>query len=312
MVPFVKSDFEALRRSFTVYPVQVSKNLVKSIVDFVRFTPSSDVIFVWFAGFQALLSLFFTKLFRRKMVVVAGGYDAAYVPEINYGAFTYWYRAAVAYFVFRNSDVIVAVSESTRREVLQRLIPKRIVVIYNGVDTDLFAPKGNKEKMVLTVGAVNDSNLMKKGLETFVKTARHLPETPFILAGRYDEAINRLKSISNPNVEFTGYIPFRKLLNLYQRSKVYAQLSYHESFGVALAEAMSCECVPVVTRRTALPEVVGNCGLYVPYGDAEETVKALTKALDENELGKRARQRITRFFSLQERERRLVELVSAI
>jgi glycosyltransferase involved in cell wall biosynthesis len=312
MVPFVKSDFEALRRHFTVYPVQVSKNLVRGMVDFVRFTPSSDVVFVWFAGFQALLSVLFAKFFRRKMVVVAGGYDAAYVPEINYGAFMYWYRAAVAYFVFKNSDVIVAVSESTKKEVLQRLTPRRVAVIYNGVDTDLFAPKGKKERIVLTVGAVNDSNLKKKGLETFVKTAHYLPETPFILAGRYDGSINHLRSMSSSNVEFTGYIPFKKLLNLYQRSKVCAQLSYHESFGVALAEAMSCECVPIVTRRAALPEVVGNCGLYVPYGNAEETAKALTKALDEKELGKKARQRIIRLFSLQERERRLAELVGAL
>lgn len=312
MVPFVKNDFEILKRHFTVYPVQVSKNIVKSIVGFVRFTYSSDVIFVWFAGYQALLSVFFAKLFRRRLVVVAGGYDAAHVPEINYGAFIYWYRAAVAYFVFKKSDVIVAVSESTKREVLQRLAPKEIVVVYNGIDTDLFTPKGVKERIVLTVAAINDLNLRKKGLRTFVKTADYLPETRFILAGRYDEAVNELRKISGSNVEFTGYISFEKLLKLYRRSKVCAQLSYHESFGVALAEAMACECVPIVTRRAALPEVVGDCGIYVPYGDAEETAKAVIKAFDKGELGKRARERIVQVFSFDEREKRLVALVSSL
>jgi glycosyltransferase involved in cell wall biosynthesis len=312
MVPFVRNDFEALERNFTMHPVQINKNIVKSIVNLVRFALSSDIIFVWFAGFQALLSVFLAKLFQRKMVVVAGGYDAAYVPEINYGAFIYWYRAAVAYFVFKESDVIIAVSESTKKEVLQRLTPKRIVVIYNGIDTDLFMPKGEKERIVLTVGAVTDSNLKKKGLETFVKTAGYLPEIQFVLAGRYDTAMNDLRKISSSNVEFTGYISFEKLLSLYRRSKVCAQLSYHESFGVALAEAMACECVPIVTRRAALPEVVGDCGIYVPYGNAEETAKAVIKALREEELGKRARERITRFFTLQERERKLVELVNAL
>jgi len=30
---------------------------------------------------------------------------------------------------------------------------------------------------------------------------------------------------------------------------------------MALAEAMCCECVPVVTKKGALPEVVGDTGL---------------------------------------------------
>jgi len=88
--------------------------------------------------------------------------------------------------------------------------------------------------------------------------------------------------------------------------------SYHESFGVALAEAMACKCVPVVTRRAALPEVVGDCEIYVPYDDAEATAKAIGKALGEEELGKSARERVVNMFSIEERERKLTELISTL
>ncbi len=311
MVPFIETDYKALRKHFHVQTLQVTKNVLRDAVGFVSTTPKSDVIFVWFAGFQALLSVLFGKLFRKKIIVVAGGYDAAYVPEINYGAFMTWYRGAVAYFVFRNSDAVIAVSYSTRNETLRRVTPKSTAVIYNAVDTDLFIPNGKKQHVVLTVGAVNESNIQKKGLMTFVKTAAYLPNVPFILVGKHTAAANKLKAIASQNIQFTGYLSIERLIRLYQNAKVYAQLSYHESFGVSLAEAMSCQCIPVATRRTALPEVVGVTGFYVEYGDAQETAKAIETALAAEDSGKAARERVIEMFTIEKREKELVKLILA-
>jgi len=52
--------------------------------------PKNDLIFVWFADWPAFLAILFTKLFRKKIVVVVGGYDTACVPEIDYGIFCSW------------------------------------------------------------------------------------------------------------------------------------------------------------------------------------------------------------------------------
>ena len=90
------------------------------------------------------------------------------------------------------------------------------------------------------------------------------------------------------------------LLKSYQKAKVYCQLSYYESFGVALAEAMACECVPVIADRGALPEVIGDVGFYVPYGDPEATAEAIGKALKSGK-GAEARERIKTMFSLERR-----------
>jgi len=85
------------------------------------------MIFVWFAGFQAFVSVFLAKFFGKKLVVVAGGYDAAYVPEINYGVFTCWWRTIMAVFVYKNADVVLAVSQYTKRELIQRITPKKMI-----------------------------------------------------------------------------------------------------------------------------------------------------------------------------------------
>lgn len=313
LVPFVKGDLEILRKHFAVYPVRISMNILKVVKGLVSFVPRADIIFVWFAGFQSFLSVFLAKLFREKLVVVAGGYDAAYAPEIGYGVFTCWWRAAMAFFVYRNADLVLAVSENTKKELFQRVKTKKVIVVYNGVDIRKFTPTGRKEKFVLTVGAVNNSNLKKKGFETFVRAAKFLPRTRFVLVGRHvDGAIRYLRRIASKNVEFTGFVSFKKLLNFHRHAMAYAQLSYHESFGVALTEAMACECVPVVTRRAALPEVAGNCGIYVPYGDAEATAEAIKKAFGHEKRGKCATERVARMFSLEKREEKLMKIISSL
>lgn len=313
MPSFVKNDLKLLKRHFVVYPVCLSRNVLETLHGLASSIMKTDMIFVWFAGFQAFVSVFLAKFFGKKLVVVAGGYDAAYAPEINYGVFTCWWRKIMAFFVYKNADLVLAVSQYTKRELLQRVTPKKTFILYNGVEVEKFTPFGEKEKFVLTVGNVNWSNIQKKGLKTFVEVAKRLPEIRFVVVGRHvDDSVNHLAKIAGRNVEFTGHVSFNKLLELYRRAMIYAQLSYHESFGVSLAEAMACRCIPVVTKRAALPEVASECGIYVSYGDVDATAQALERAFKMKKLEKCARNRIVKIFSLKKRERDLSEVLISL
>ena len=176
-----------MKKHFSVLPLKFEKNILKSSLKFIKYGLKSDVFFVWFgADVQAIFSVFFAKILRRKIIVVAGGYDVVYEPKIQYGVFMKWYRAAMSLIIFKESDVTIPISESTKRELLQKTKPKKVVLIYNGIDTDYFKPQGEKKDIVMTVGAITKSNLKRKGLETFVKTSVHLPETRFVLVGSSD------------------------------------------------------------------------------------------------------------------------------
>ena len=108
-----------------------------------------------------------------------------------------------------------------------------------------------------------------------------------------------------------GFLPHDSLIEYYQKAKVYCQLSYRESFGVSLAEAMLCGCVPVVTSKAALPEVVGDTGYYVPYGDPKATSEAITKALNlTREMG--GSERIKGLFTLEQRKERLIDIIKGV
>ena len=92
-------------------------------------------------------------------------------------------------------------------------------------------------------------------------------------------------------------------------ARVYVQLSHAEAFGCALAEAMSCECVPVAVRRGALPEVVGDTGFYAPYADPYSTAHTIMKAL--NADGSSARKRIKQMFAVEKRELQLIKALKS-
>ena len=276
---FIKNDYCLLSRHF-----EVSKVNVKSAKDLFSLAIAifkSDLSLVWFAGKHAFPAVLLSKVLGKRSIVIAGGYDVACEPEINYGQFNSgWDENMYAKFALNNADAVLAVSEFIRGEVLRRSNPRRLKVVYNGIDTDRFKPAGEKEDLVITVASGSRNEVKLKGIDAFVKAAAYIPEVKFVVIGLREEDVTAALSSGIPeNVEFLGHLPQKLLIKHYQRAKVYCQLSYRESFGVALAEAMACECVPVVTDRGALPEVVGDTGYFVHYGDAREIAEKVKEAL---------------------------------
>jgi len=307
---FVKKDLENLQEHFDVQTLRYTGK--RDIPKLTLGILTTDLNFSWFALGYATLAVFFSKIFMKKSVVVAGGWDVVNMPEIGYGAMRSPKRVRKTKFALKHADKVLAVSESTNREVFQWVDSCNSIVVYNAFDYDLYKPHGEKQNMVITVGGVNKETLIKKGLKTFVESAKFLPNVRFVLIGKHiDDSIEYLKSIASPNVEFTGYVSFEELLKYYQKAKVYVQVSGHESFGCSLAEAMLCECVPVVTNRAALPEVVGDTGFYVPYDEPEQTAQAVKEAL-KSDKGPAARKRIKIMFPREKRKMELFETVNKL
>ena len=272
----------------------------------------TDLAFSWFAHNHTYLAVMVARLFEKKSLVVVGGYEVANEPEIGYGALLDPGMAGKVRYIIENADCILAVSEFSRKEILAVARPRRIETVYNGVDTSVFSPGDRKEDVVLTVCIVSAENVVVKGLDTFIDAARHLPKVRFVLFGRDpDGVLDPLRRDAPKNIEFIPSPTEGELLQWYRRAKVYCQLSYRESFGVALAEAMSCECVPVVTDRGALPEVVGDVGFVVPYGDTGATVDAISKALI-SDMGPAARERVHGIFSVESRGEKLRRIITTL
>ena len=54
---------------------------------------------------------------------------------------------------------------------------------------------------------------------------------------------------------------------------------YEEPFGIVALEGLACGCLPLVSERGGLPEVIGNHGFTFPNGNAEALADRLQKIL---------------------------------
>ena len=277
----------------------------------------TDLCFIWFATSYAFFTTLFAKLFGKPTVLVVGGYDVVKVPEIGYGLAANPVKKIFPIFALQWADAVLPFSKDSEAQMLNNfdVDSDKVKTVYLGVSpVATKKAKGRKENMAATVGVVTKSNLTRKGLEVFVRAAKYLPDTKFVLIGDTPDksTLEYLKGIATPNVHFKnlGYNT-GKIVQELAKARAYVQISYHEGFGRALAEAMCQECVPVVSARGAIPEVVLNTGYYVyKMGNAEEVAQKIKLAL-KSKLGKKARKQAMQF-SLERRETELIETVNKL
>ncbi len=306
---FINKDLNILKEEFEVVSLEYRGK--KDMFRLLKNVIATDLNVSWFSLGHATFAVWFSRFFRKRSIIIAGGWDVVSMPEKGYGAMRNEKRVKKTRYALERANKILAVSESTKNWVLKWVKRDDIAVLYHGFDANTFVPKGKKEELVVTVGKLqNDVTIRIKGLDTFLKTAELLPDVEFAIIGKHDPQIAQIwKEKASANLKIVDFLAAEELLGYYQKAKVYAQLSYQESFGCALAEAMLCQCIPVVTRNGAIPEVVGDVGLYAKYGDAEDSARRIEEALD-SEKGHDARERIMTQFPLDERKKKLTQIVS--
>ena len=315
--PFVALDEQILRERYTVQSVYIRKRSPRLILDAWRDTHHADLIVAWFASWHSLSPFLAGKIRNIPRILIAGGYDVANMPEINYGlrrgGVSKWMSGAV----FRLANRVLPFSDYAYAETLQNTPTPadKIRRVHLGVpDVPMFNQKSPKENIVFTVSTIDRVSMIRKGLLKFVQTASLLPDVPFVMVGKArDDAIDQLKQIATPNVQFTGYLSDNDLNILRHKAKIYVQASEHEGFGLAMAEAMLARCVVVATRVGSLPEVMGDAGIFVA-DDAPQTIAdgiqlALTA---DDRVGDEARERILTQFPLQNRAQALYEEVERL
>jgi glycosyltransferase involved in cell wall biosynthesis len=320
--PFIQNDLRILRKYFDVRVVD--SNFIMDRFNFLYFLKTilhliigvlwADIAFIWFADKDAYWVVRFSNFLKKKSIVVVGGYDVARVPEIKYGALLNQKNASRTKYVLENTDVVLTVDDGLREDAINNLDIEgnNIKTIPTGYDYKKFKPNGVKEDLVISVSTGNNwMRIQLKGLDTFVKSAKLLPNVRFLVIGIEGDCKEKLKRIASSNVDFIGLLSQAKLIEYYQRAKVYCQLSIREGLPNALCEAMLCECIPVGTNVQGVKTAIGETGFYVPYCNTKATAYAIKKALSITRK-KETRERIRNMFTLQERERRIVKEINGL
>jgi alpha-maltose-1-phosphate synthase len=264
---------------------------------------------------------------------------------------------AVSSWVERTSylaaSAVIAVSAAMRDDVLRcypELDPARVEVVHNGIDTSLWQPVSDPDRVrrlgvdpdrpsVVFVGRIT----RQKGLPLFLRACAMLPDDVQVVlcAGAPDTAAIEaeveglaadLAAGRGGVVWLREMLPRADVIALLSSATAFACPSVYEPLGIVNLEAMACETAVVATSTGGIPEVVvhDETGLLVPIEqatdgtgtplDPEQYVAdfgaALTEVVSDPDraaaMGRAGRQRAEKHFSWDAIAERTLEVYAGV
>jgi len=273
---FIQNDLKILRKHYDVEDFYYTP---KKTLQFFKKIKECDLVYIWFISYPAFLVTQINKIYKKPVVLVAGGYGVQ--PDIlkRHKIFKLMSKSAI-----KNATKILAVSNFTWREVLKidywALL--KTDVIYNGVDTTLFKDykiRDNKNHIALTVGNIfSMDRYYLKGIDKFIDLARKNPQGMFYVIGMHDEVAKNIQNVPS-NCYFLAPMPQEVLPFFYNVADTYYQLSTYESFCLTLLEARACGCNVVTSAEsTGMDEIQG---MFISELTLEKREKKLVEILNE-------------------------------
>lgn len=203
-----------------------------------------------------------------------------------------------------------------------------------GVDLELFNPSKyenkskNSEFIIGNIKALEEIYGIKELIEAFEKLQNKLVEEKvekkvslYIYGdGSQKKELQQLirkKNLEN-KVKLKGKIPNVEIPGVLGQFDIFCALSYKESFGVAVVEAMAMEKPVIVSEADGFKEVVvdNETGLIVPWRDIDEVVeKMMILILDQDKarkMGENGRHRVEKLYNWRKNVDYMVELYEKV
>lgn len=182
---------------------------------------------------------------------------------------------------------VVAVSKWLRDEALKSILnvnTHRIDYIYNWIDYNIFKPaKPTQISLFFDKYHLNTdikylisvSQLWYNGNTRYddaLKLARRLPEGyKLLIIGTIADGL-----IVDPIIDYIPYLESREDLSVaYSMAEAYVHFSVQDTFGLVIAEAMSCGTIPITYNATACSEIPSTYGIIVQPRDIDAIVNSL-------------------------------------
>jgi 1,2-diacylglycerol-3-alpha-glucose alpha-1,2-galactosyltransferase len=285
-----------------------------------------DVTHIHTVGGFALWHLLFSS--GKKVV------SAHIVPDSLVGSLVgakHWLPLARVYlrWFYNRADLVIAVSDETKRDLESIGVRRRIEVLHNTIDTTKYkrAP-GDREKARTELGLPAHGMIVigagqiqpRKRVDMFVEAAVLLPEMTFVWVGgmpfkRAAADHGKMdKLVKNPpkNVIFPGMLPLDKMHEYYHAADIFMLPSDQETFGLVVVEAAASD-LPVVLRDIPdYDETFRDFSVMVPSGEFAPALKKLAEDEVYYDTMVRSSRRMAERFDSREGAKRLVELYETL
>lgn len=224
------------------------------------------------------------------------------------------YLATLTRLSVRRAARVIAISESTKRDVVElmgvpadrvRVVPLAIEEEFRPVTeaaalADLRRRRGLPEHMILYVGTLEPRKNLVTLLEAYARcrgeTSPESPWPPLVLAGGkgwgYEAIFAAVERLGlGEAVLLPGFVPHGELPLWYSAADIFVYPSLYEGFGLPVLEALACGTPVITSHVSSLPEVAGEAGLLVDPTDAEALAEALRRVWGNADLRQEMRTR---------------------
>ena len=205
-------------------------------------------------------------------------------------AFALWYRIFLPPLFVRVRRVVVS-SEFVKAKMTKRfgMTDGHVVVIPGGVDTGRFHPGAEQrldvpERYVLFVGSLQLRKNLSRLLDAWQQVKETKPGTWLVIAGAGSDIFRPMKLTTREQVIFLGPVSESDLPGLYAHAALFVLPSLDEGFGLPVLEAMASGTPVAASSAGALPEVIGEAGLFFDPLDISEIADALQRGLTDAPL----------------------------
>ncbi|MFY0629388.1 MAG: glycosyltransferase family 4 protein [Flavobacteriaceae bacterium] len=192
------------------------------------------------------------------------------------------------------SDVIIAISEQTKRDVVEflKVDEAKVTVIYQGCHHTFKEEKSLEYKnevirkfkipsdFILSVGTI----IERKNLLTLVEAVKDL-ETPLVVVGGktayYKKVVAYIEEYQlQDKIFFLEGVNINELSAIYQIAQVFVYPSIFEGFGIPIVEALYSKTPVITSKGGCFDEAGGPDSIYIDSYDVVDLKEQLTLLLD--------------------------------
>ena len=219
-----------------------------------------------------------------------------------------WHKIINPKKIIDSFDKIITVSENTKNDLLElyQIPPKKIRVIYSGLDHELFQPQDKNlpefaqivdryqlpEKFILFLGTLEPRKNITGLIEAFNLFKNNYPQFTdlhLVIAGEKGWNYKKIFDLAQ-NSPFTKQIFYLDYINrqdkpfLYNLAELFIFPSFYEGFGFPALEAQACGLPVIASSNSSFPEILGDSAFLVKPDQLEEIALAINQILTNSTL----------------------------
>jgi len=185
-------------------------------------------------------------------------------------------------YLLKNLDKLIFVSEWTKRQFFKDMPMKdsqKCLVVYPG--SNFIKKITKKNNNIIFAGKLNKS----KGYNIFLYAISEiLKKNKSWTCDVVGDDPRPYKKIDHPNIHYHGWLPYKKTMEIFKKSKIaLIPSTWNEPLGRTALEAASRGCVSIISKKGGLIET-NRHGLFLNDVTKEELYNKLNKIINSPSL----------------------------